>query len=130
MRRKAVGDQMTRQMLMRIGGCALAVLLLPAAVSAKKPKFRTCGNKPLPLQLRPFTNKPQRIDSLCRNTGCFKSAANDKQNAMKNNFCAPTNKIVPVTLRTFGDLNDASNNEPSISKGEPPASRAKLANII
>src|SRR5712692_7590235 len=118
---------MDRQTVIGIGGCALAVLLLSAAVSAKKAKFRTCGNKPLPLQLRPFTNKPQRIDSLCRNTGCFKSAANDKQNAMKNNFCAPVNKIVPVTLKTLGDLNNASNNEPSISKGEPPASRANLA---
>src|SRR5712692_10438955 len=121
---------MNRQMVMGIGGCALAVLLLPAAVSAKKAKFRTCGNKSLPLQLRPFTNKPQRIDSLCRNTGCFKSAANDKQNAMKNNFCAPTNKIIPVTLKTFGDLGDAANSEASIPKGEPPQRRAKLANII
>jgi hypothetical protein len=125
----AVGDQMNRQTLMGIGGCALAVLLLPASVSAKKPKLRTCG-KPLPLQLRPFTNKPQRIDSLCGNTGCFKSAANDKQNAMKNNFCAPTNKIVPVTLQTFVDLRDAANGEASITIGEPPPSRAKLANII
>ncbi len=120
---------MNRQMVMGIGGCALAILLLPAAVLAKKSKFRTCG-KPLPLQLRPFTNKPQRIDSLCRNTGCFKSAANDKQNAMKNNFCAPTNKIIPVTLQTFVDLRDAANSEASITIGEPPPSRAKLANII
>jgi len=110
-------------------GCVLALLLLPAVASAKKSKFMKCG-KPLPLQLKPFTNKPQRIDFLCRNSGCHKSAANDKQNAMKNNFCAPVNKITPVTLKTFGDLNDASNNEPSIPKGEPPASRVKLANII
>jgi hypothetical protein len=130
MRGKTVGDQMNRRTLMGIGGCALAVLLLPASVSAQKPKFRTCGNKPLPLQLRPFTNKPQRIDSLCGNTGCFKNAANDMQNAMKNNFCAPTNKIVPVTLQTFADLRDAANSEPSITIGEPPPSRAKLANII
>src|SRR5712691_2603046 len=128
--KKTVGDQMNRRMVMGMLGCALAVLLLPAAASAKKPKFRTCGNKPLPLQLRPFTNKPQRIDSLCGNTGCFKGAANDKQNAMKNNFCAPVDKITSVTLKTFGDLNDASNNEPSIPKGEPPPSRAKLSNII
>src|ERR1700674_1408348 len=120
---------MNRQTVMGIGGCALAVLLLPAAAAAKKPKFRTCG-KPLPLQLRPFTNKPQRIDSVCGNTGCFKSAANDKQNAMKNNFCAPTNKIIPVTLQTFVDLRDAANSEPSITSGEPPSSRAKLVNII
>jgi hypothetical protein len=121
---------MNRQTVMGIGGCALAVLLLPAAVSAKKPKFRTCGNKPLPFQLRRFTNKPQRIDSLCGNTGCFKGAANDKQNAMKNNFCAPTNEIIPVTLQTFVDLRDAANSEPSITIGEPPPSRAKLANIM
>ena len=121
---------MDRQTVIGIGGCALAVLLLSAAVSAKKAKFRTCGNKPLPLQLRPFTNKPQRIDSLCRNTGCFKSAANDKQNAMKNNFCAPTNRIIPVTFQTFVDLRDAANREASITIGEPPPSRAKLANII
>jgi hypothetical protein len=120
---------MNRQTVMGVGGCALALLFLPAVASAKKTKFMKCG-KSLPLQLRPFTRKPQRIDNLCRNSGCHKSAANDKQNAMKNNFCAPVNKIVPVTLKTFGDLNDASNNEPSISKGEPPASRAKLANII
>jgi len=88
-----------------------------------------CG-KPLPLQLKPFSHNPQRIDFLCRNSGCHKSVANDKQNAMKNNFCAPTNKIVPVTLKTFGDLGDASNSKPSIPKGEPPKSRAKLANII
>ena len=120
---------MNRQTVMGVGGCALALLFLPAVASAKKTKFMKCG-KSLPLQLKPFTRKPQRIDYLCRNSGCHKSAANDRQNAMKNNFCAPVNKIVPVTLKMFGDLNDASNNEPSISKGEPPASRAKLANII
>src|SRR5712691_4013879 len=128
--KKTVGDQMNRRMVMGMLGCALAVLLLPAAASAKKPKFRTCGNKPLPLQLRPFTNKPQRIDSLCGNTGCFKGAANDKQNAMKNNFCAPTNEIIPVTLQTFADLRDAANSEAGITIGEPPPSRTKLANII
>src|SRR5712691_9666226 len=128
--KKTVGDQMNRQMLIGIGGCALAILLLPAAVSAKKPKFRTCGNRPLPLQLKPFTNKPQRIDFLCGNTGCFKGAANDQQNAMKNNFCAPVTKITPVTLKTFADLGNASTNEPTIPKGEPPPSRAKLAHII
>src|SRR5258708_8258020 len=121
---------MKRQTVMGIGGCALAVLLLPAAVSAKKPRFRTCGSKPLPLQLKPFTNKPQRIGSLGGNTGCFKSAANDQQNAMKNNFWAPTNKIIPVTLQTFVDLRDAANAEASITIGEPLPSRAKLANII
>jgi hypothetical protein len=105
------------------------VLLLPSVASAKKVKFMKCG-KPLPLQLKAFTHKPQRIDYLCRNSGCHKSDANDRQNSMKNNFCAPVNKITPVTLKTFSDLNDASNNEPSIPKGEPPPSRAKLANII
>ncbi len=114
---------------MRVGGCALALLLLPAAASAKKTKFMKCG-KPLPLQLKPFTRKPQRIDYLCRNSGCHKSAANDTQNAMKNNFCAPTNRIIPVTFQTFVDLRDAANREASITIGEPPPSRAKLANII
>src|SRR5258708_4730499 len=121
---------MNRQTLMSIGGCALAILLLPAALSAKKPRFRTCGSKPLPLQLKPFPNKPQRIDSLCGNTGCFKSAANDQQNAMKNNFCAPTNKLIAVTLQTFVYLRDAANAEASITIGDPPPSRATLANII
>lgn len=111
-------------------------LLLCAAIFASAPiefaqqlKFKTCP-KPLPLQLKPFTHKPQRIDYLCGNTGCNKGAANDRQNAMKNNYCAPVNSITPVTLETFSALNDASNNEPSIPKGEPPPSRARLANII
>ena len=107
----------------------LAVILLPVAAGAKKPKFTTC-RMPLPLQLKPFTHKPQRIDYLCGNTGCPRNAANDKQNAQKNNFCASVNPITPVTLDTFSALNNASNNEPSIPKGEPPPSRAKLANII
>src|SRR5713226_176850 len=123
------GGKMNRQTVMGIGWCALAVLLVPAVASAKKVKFMKCG-KPLPLQLRPFTNKPQQIDFRCRNSGCHKSAANDKQNAMKNNFCAPLSKIVPVTLKTFGELGDASTNLSSIPKGEPPESRAPLANII
>ncbi len=84
----------------------------------------------MPLQLKPFTHKPQRIDALCGNTGCFKSAANDLQNARKNDLCAATNQITPVSLETFSELNTASNNEPTIPKGEPPASRAKLKNII
>ncbi len=120
---------MNRQRVMGVGGCALALLLLPAAASAKKTKFMKCG-KPLPLQLKPFTRKPQRIDYLCRNSGCHKSTANDTQNAMKNNFCAPTNRIIPVTFQTFVDLRDAANREASITIGEPPPSRAKLANII
>lgn len=107
---------------------ALVALFAPVGV-AQKLKFRTCA-KPLPLQLRPFTHKPQRIDALCGNTGCFKSAANDMQNASKNDLCAPTDKITTVSLETFSDLNEASNNEPTIPKGEPPASRAKLKNII
>jgi len=115
--------------LVRFAGLILALLLLPASGAAKKLKFKTCG-KPLPLQLKPFTHRPQRIDFLCGNTGCFKGAANDKQNAMKNNFCAPVTKVTPVTMKTFGDLGNASNNEPTIPKGEPPPSRARLANII
>lgn len=106
-----------------------AIVLFSSPVAGQKLRFKTC-NKPLPLQLKPFTNKPQRIDFLCGNTGCFKSAANDKQNAQKNNFCAPTKSIAPVTLQTFSALNAASNNEPTIPKGEPPPSRAKLSNII
>src|SRR5439155_6894053 len=107
----------------------LGLLLCPGVVCAKKVKFMKCG-KPLPLQLKPFSHKPQRIDFLCRNSGCHKSAANDKQNALKNNFCAPTNRIIPVTLQTFADLGEASTKVPSIPKGEPPESRAQLANII
>jgi len=105
------------------------ILFSSENAGAKKLKFKTCA-KPLPLQLKPFTNQPQQIDYLCGNSGCFENAANDKQNAQKNNLCAATEVITPVTLKTFGDLNNASNNEPSIPKGEPPASRAKLANII
>src|SRR5258708_3273830 len=119
---------MPLQLSVRFACLVLAGLFLSASVYAQKLKFKTCG-RPLPLQLKPFTHKPQRIDFLCRNSGCHKSAANDKQNAMKNNFCAPVNKITPVTLKTFGDLNDASNNEPGVPKGEPPASRVRLANI-
>ena len=103
--------------------------MLPASVDARKLKFKTCG-KPLPLQLKPFTRKPQRIDFLCGNTGCHKSDANDQQNAMKNNFCAPVERITLVTLKTFSDLGNVSNSEPTIPKGEPPPSRTKLANII
>jgi hypothetical protein len=110
-------------------GCIIAVTLLPSITLAKKAKFMKCG-KPLPLQLKPFTHKPQQIDFRCRNSGCHKSAANDRQNAMKNNFCAPVKRIIPVTLRDFADLGEASTSEPSIPKGEPPKSRAKLANII
>jgi hypothetical protein len=120
---------MQSHLLVRFAWLTLAVLLLPASVYAMKLKFKTCG-KPLPLQLKPFTHKPQRIDYLCGNTGCHKSASNDQQNARKNNFCAPVNKLTPVTMKTFGDLGNASNNEPTIPKGEPPPSRAKLANII
>jgi hypothetical protein len=120
---------LNHQTVARIGVVAIC-LFLPVCANAKKVRFMKCVGKPLPLQLKPFTHKPQRIDYLCRNSGCHKSAANDRQNAMKNNFCASTSKIVPVTLKTFGDLGDASTNEPSIPKGEPPQSRAKLANII
>jgi hypothetical protein len=104
-------------------------ILLPALGHAQQLKFQTCG-KPLPLQLKPFTNKPQRIDFLCGNTGCNKGAANDEQNAQKNNLCAPVSNITPVTLQTFARLGAASTDEPAIPKGEPPPSRAKLANII
>jgi len=107
----------------------LTGLLLTVSPYAQQLKFKTCG-KPLPLQLKPFTNKPQRIGFLCGNTGCFKSPANDLQNAMKNNFCAPVTKITPVTLKTFSDLGNASNNDPTIPRGEPPPSRAKLTNIL
>jgi hypothetical protein len=120
---------MQSHLLVHFAWLALAVMLLPASGDAKKLKFKTCG-KPLPLQLKPFTNKPQEIDFLCGNTGCRKSAANDLQNAMKNNLCAQVDKIKPVALKTFGDLGNASNNEPDIPKGEPPPSRKKLANII
>src|SRR5256886_17491090 len=96
----------------------LAVVFSPMAVGAKKLKFKTCA-QPLPLQLKPFTHKPQRIDYLCGNTGCSKGATNDMQNAQKNNFCASVNPIIPVTLKTFSDLNDAANREPSIPKSEP-----------
>ena len=120
---------MQSHLLVRFAWLALAVLLLPASGDAKKLKFKTCG-KPLPLQLKPFTNKPQEIDFLCGNTGCHKSVANDQQNAMKNNFCAPVSKLKPVTLKTFGDLGDASNSQPAIPKGEPPPNRKKLVNII
>ena len=124
---------MQSHLLFRFAWLALAVLLLPATGNAKKLKFKTCG-KPLPLQLKPFTNKPQEIDFLCGNTGCHKSGQtngqNDQQNALKNNFCASVKTITPVTLKTFGDLGNASNDEPTVPKGEPPPDRTKLANII
>src|ERR1700682_515589 len=120
---------MQSRVVVRFGWLSLALLLLLASASAQEQKFKACG-KPLPLQLKPFTNKPQRIDFLCGNTGCDKGPANDQQNAMKNNFCAPVKEIPLITLKTFGDLGDASTNEPSIPKGEPPPGRAKLANIL
>ncbi len=121
---------MNQRIRLRVGAALLLIAWAPAAAMAKKVKFMSCAGKPLPLQLKTFTHKPQRIDFLCRNSGCHKSAANDKQNALKNNFCAPTNRIIPVTLQTFADLGEASTKEPSIPKGEPPESRAQLANII
>jgi hypothetical protein len=120
---------MQPQLPVRFAWLILAILLLSLSGYAQELKFKTCG-KPLPLQLKPFTDKPQRIDFLCGNTGCFKGAANDQQNAMKNNLCAPATKLTPVTLKTFGDLGNASNNEPTIPKGAPPPSRAKLPDII
>ena len=120
---------MQSHLLVRFGWLALVVLLLPTSGDAKKLKFKACG-KPLPLQLKPFTHKPQRIDFLCGNTGCHKGAANDQQNAMKNNFCAPVKKITAVSMKTFGDLGNASNNEPTIPKGVPPPSRTVLTDII
>jgi len=119
---------MQSRVLVRFGWLIL-VLLLATAGHAQTLKFKTC-TEPLPLQLKPFTKQPQRIDSLCGNTGCDKGPANNAQNAMKNNFCAPVNQLTPVTLKTFAALGDASTNEPTIPKGEPPPSRAKLSNII
>jgi hypothetical protein len=113
----------------RLGWLILIATLLSAHGYAQQLKFQTCG-KPLPLQLKPFTHKPQRIDFLCGNTGCNKGAANDEQNAQKNNLCAPASRLMPVTLQTFAKLGDASTNEPSIPKGEPPPSRVRLRNII
>ncbi|HMG76204.1 MAG TPA: hypothetical protein VK582_22065 [Pyrinomonadaceae bacterium] len=122
---------MPPQLLLHFAWLILAGLLLPASVYAQGLKFKTCS-KPLPLQLKPFTHKPQRIDFLCGNTGCHKGqgSSNDEQNAMKNNFCAPVTRLMAVTLSTFGDLGNASNNAPTIPKGEPPPSRAKLTDII
>ena len=92
-------------------------------------KFKKCDPKPLPLQLAEFDNQPQQIDSLCGNKGCFKSEANNKQNAAKNNFCAPTTNIIPVTRDTFKALQNAVNKMPSIKPRVPPASRVKLKSI-
>src|SRR5258706_14638518 len=120
---------MQSRLLVRFAWLTLAVLLLQVSGYARKIKFRPSGG-PFPLKLKPFPHTPQGIDYLCGNTGCHKSASNDQQNARKNNFCAPVNQLMPVTMKTFGDLGNASNNEPTIPKGEPPPSRAKLANII
>jgi len=116
--------------MFRVCACLLILTGAPIVCLAKKVRFMKCVGKPLPLQLRGFTHKPQRIDYLCRNSGCHKSDANDRQNAMKNNFCALVNKSIPITLQTFADLGEASTNEPGIPRGEPPESRAKLRNII
>lgn len=120
---------MQRHVRLRLVGGVIAILLLPAVCAAKKPKFTKCG-QPLPLQLKPFSGKPRQIDFLCGNTGCHRNNANDLQNARKNNFCAPVNKIVPVSIKNFRDLGDASTNEPSIPRGESPPSRSQLADII
>ena len=121
---------MNHKAFSRAGACCIMLACSALVCLGKGPIFKKCVSKSLPLQLKPFTHKPQQIDFRCRNTGCYKSAANDKQNAMKNNFCAPVNKIVPVALKTFSDLGDASSGETSIPPGEPPPSRAKLANLI
>lgn len=115
--------------MIRCVGFSLVMLLWGPSSEAQTLKFKTCG-KPLPMQLRPFTNQPQPIDFLCGNTGCFKSPANDQQNALKNNFCPPEDKSTMVDLKTFAKLGEASTNEPTIPKGAPPPSRAKLTDII
>jgi hypothetical protein len=109
---------------------ALNLVIAPNLFNARgQLKFKKCDPDPLPLQLAGFDNQPQQIDSLCGNEGCFKSAANNKQNEAKNNFCAPTANIIPVTRETFKALQDAVNNMSSIKPRVPPNSRAKLKNI-
>lgn len=109
---------------------AISFMLAPNLFNARgQLKFTKCDPQSLPLQLAEFNNQPQQIDSLCGNEGCFKSEANNKQNQAKNNFCAPTTNIIPVTRATFKALQDAVNQIPSIRPREVPASRAKLKNI-
>lgn len=109
---------------------ALHLLAAPGFFTANgQLKFRKCDPQPLPLQLAQFESEPQQIDSLCGNKGCFKSAANNRQNEAKNNFCAPTTNIVSVTRETLKALQDAVNNIASIKPRIPPASRSKLKNI-
>ncbi|HCX28411.1 MAG TPA: hypothetical protein DHU55_01355 [Blastocatellia bacterium] len=97
--------------------------------SGQQLKFKKCDPKALPLQLAGFDNKPQDIDFRCGNKGCHKSAANDKQNQAKNNFCAATDNIIPVTRETLKALQDKVNKMPGIPERTPPASRTKLKNI-
>jgi hypothetical protein len=109
---------------------ALNLVIVPNIFTVQgQLKFKKCDPQPLPLQLAEFDNQPQQIDSLCGNKGCFKGAANNKQNEAKNNFCAPTTNIIPVTRETFKALQNAVNKIPTIKPRVPPASRAKLKNI-
>lgn len=111
----------------------LALLFIAApflkTVSGQELRFKKCDPKPLPLQLAGLDDKPQDIDFRCGNKGCHKSAANDKQNQAKNNFCASVDTVVPITRETLKALQAKVNNISTIPKRKPPTSRAKLKNI-
>lgn len=105
------------------------VAALCTTASGQQLKFKKCDPKGLPMQLAGLDKQPQDIDFRCGNTGCHKNDANDKQNAAKNNYCAPTTKIFPVTRNTFKALQTAVNKMPSIPRRLPPESRKPLRKI-
>jgi hypothetical protein len=107
---------------------ALAFAL--SALAAEAQVFKKCDPNPLPLQLRGFDNNPRTIDFKCDNGGCPKTRENVIQNKVKNNFCAPTDRIVPVTNETFASLQAAVEQVPGIVPRTPPSSRGALKNII
>lgn len=95
-------------------------------------KFITCGTKPLPLQL--LGAQPKALDYLCGNTGCHKSDANDRQNEAKNNLCADTTRIVPLTMADFSSLNQKTEEilgmTPIDERPTPPEDRTRLRQIV
>ncbi|HEY0375355.1 MAG TPA: hypothetical protein VGC87_00180 [Pyrinomonadaceae bacterium] len=108
----------------------LAAAFALATLAAEAQVFKKCDPNPLPLQLGGFDNSPRTIDFKCDNGGCPKTRANVIQNKVKNNFCAPTDRIVPVTDETFAALQAAVEGVPGIIPRTPPESRAALKDII
>src|SRR3712207_336939 len=92
----------------------LALAFTLGTHTAKAQVFKKCDPNPLPLQLAETENSPRVIDFKCDNGGCPKTPANVLQNRVKNNYCAPTDRIVRVTNETFAALQAAVEGLPGI----------------